>query len=338
MSRLLSRLGISASIVRLTITLLVSIIIPMFFSFATVNGQPLLNAFEQFMLGGLIFLASTLISLSIEMSEVLTLRRRECQFWDVQNEVDKLFANMRASFNKVLRESPPEENLFAQYFQGVLSEVSASIYMAATKKELRVDELTFGTTDLLLKIIGRRACDTLRLVHSLDARPNNFDFSTWARSYYQELTHLAATDKITIRRLFVFGDEADLQDPLALKLFAFHTSNKGYEYKVISRADWMAIVRGNKLPEAHSEFGVWGDMLVYSAIRSSHVHMEGAYYSLPQFIERYREVFDAGWRLGTPLSLTSQVTGKVGVAELFAAAPKAGALNPGKGGTDPVTV
>ena len=333
MSRIFS--GISTTVVKLIIPLLLSIIIPMFFSFATIGGKPLLSAFEQFMLGGLIFLASTLISVSNEVSEMLKLRRQEHQFWDVQNDVDKLFANMRASFNKVLRESSPEENLFAQYFQGVLSEVSASIYMAATKKELRVDELTFGTTDLLLKIMERRARDTLRLVHSLDARPNNFDFSTWARSYYQELTQLAAADKISVRRLFIFGDETDLESPLAQKLFAFHTGNKGYEYRVISRADWMAIVRGNKLPEAHSEFGVWGDMLAYSAIRSSPVHMEGAYYSLPQVIERYREVFDAGWRLGTTLTPTSQVSGTVGVAELFATTSKPGALNSGNASPTP---
>jgi len=317
MSRLFSHPGKLTIVARITITLLISIIIPLVSGLATNSqGVSVLNPFEQFMLGGLVFLAMTLTTVSHEISEILRLRQREHQLWEIRYPVDAMLSNMRTAFIKILGEGPLEENLFAQYFQRVLSQISDSIYQASTKQELRVDELTFGTTDLLLAIFERRACDTLRFIHALDSRPNNFDFSPWSRSYYRELTRLSALKKISIQRLFIFGSQSDLADPMAQKLFAFHATNEHHDFRIISRADWTAIVRGHNIPEGHAEFGVWGDILVYTALRSSAVHMEGSYISLPQAIARFREVFDAGWRLGTTLTDPSS-GGHVSVDDLF---------------------
>lgn len=303
---------------RIGATLVFSILVPLFTGLASDSqGKPLLTAFEQFMLGGFVFIAITLTTAAHDITEILRIRQQEQQLWEIRQPLDAMLVNMRKAFVKILGDGPYEENLFAQYFQRVVSQISESVYQASTKRELRVDELTFGTTDLLLEIFERRGRDTLRLVHMLDARPNNFDFSTWSRSYYRELTRLAAAKKITVRRLFIYGDESDTLTPLAQKLFAFHATNDGFESKMISREDWSAIVRGHNIPEGHAEFGVWGDILVYTALRSSPVHMEGSYISLPQTITRFREVYDAGWRLAAETTAIIKPSGKVTLDELF---------------------
>lgn len=285
---------------RIAVTVLVSIIIPLATGLLVdKNGNALLTPFEQFVLGALVFLTITSTTIGYEINRILEIRNREHEVAELHGTLETTLANIRASYLRITYAAASDVNLFAQYFERTLSIIADDIYHASTKGELRVDELTFGTTDLLLAIAGRKHYKMLRLVHCLDSRPNNFDFSTWARSYYQELTRLAAEEKVVIQRLFVYGEESELNDPLARRLLAFHATNKGYDYRLIQRDDWEAIVRGLKLPEAHNEFGIWGDSLIYMAIRSSLQHMEGTYTAQARTIARFKEVFDAAWRLSS---------------------------------------
>lgn len=297
-------------------TVLVSIIIPLATGFATdSSGKPLLSAFEQVMLGGLIFLAVTLTSVSYQLSEMAQIRQHDAEIWEIRSGVDAMLTNMRVAYAGILNQQPHDQNLFAQYFERSLSELSENMHRASVKQELTVDELTISATDILLRIVELRGYSVLRLVHTLDARPNNFDFSTWSKSYYQQLTKLAEKDKISIRRLFIYGRKTDLETPIAQHLFAFHANTKGYDYKVISRSDWTSIVRGHSLAEAQSEFGVWGETLAYIAHKSGPTHMEGRYITNPDWIERLGNVFDAGWRMGSTATL--QIKGPVTLDELF---------------------
>lgn len=307
-------------VVKVSVTLLLSVVIPLITDLAhDKNGNPLLSPFEQFTLGGLVFLSVTLTTAAYEINQILMTERREQEMWECRHTVDTMLTNIRFAYHNVLEARQREENLFAQYFERILSSVAGDFYQASTKGELRVDELTFGTTDLLINIMDLHGAATIRLLHCLDARPNNFDFTTWAKSYYNDLTRMAATKRATIRRLFIYSNEAEIKSSLAQRLFAFHSSNSGYDFRLIQRGDWTAIVRGLKIPDAHSEFGVWGDLLVYRAIRSSFQDMEGCFISEPQRVVRFQEVFDVGWRMGTKVE--PRTAGLVTVDDLFQGQP-----------------
>jgi hypothetical protein len=301
-------------------TLLVSIIVPLLTGYAqNKNGTPWLNTDEQFVVGCFIFFAITLTAVGYDLAEIKRLRQTEYKVWTVRNQADEWLQNIRSSFVTLLQEGGELElNLSAQYFMRIFSAVADDINEAAAKHELRVDELTFGTTDLLMKIMENRGNQVLSLVHALDARPNNFDFTTWSRTYYADLTYLAKTGKIAqVRRLFLYDQESQLQDGFAKHLFQFHATNKGYDFKVLHRTDWNNLVRGLGLHGADNEVGIWGDFLAYNAIRSSSAGMQGVYTSLPRQVQRLRELFDAGWRLGEKPQVPFGDT-PVTVSELFA--------------------
>ena len=306
-------------VARVVGTILVSIIIPLFTGFAhNKDGSPLLSNAEQFAVGCFVFLAITVTTVSYDLAELRRLRKSEHDVWQIRNQADEWLQNIRSSYVTLLHEGGPSElNLFAQYFMRIFSAVADDINEAAAKHELRVDELTFGTTDLLIKIMANRGDQILRLVHALDARPNNFDFTTWSRSYYADLTSLAKSGKIKeIQRLFIYDSEEDLNDAFAQCLFAFHESNSGYDYRSLRRSDWSNLVRGLGLHEADCEIGIWGDMLTYTAIRSSAAGMQGVYSCLPRQINRLRELFDAGWRLADRPPMPPKIV-PVTVTELF---------------------
>jgi hypothetical protein len=310
------RLGLVARVVG---TVLVAIVIPLITGLAhNKNGSDLLTPIQQFAVGCFVFVAITATVISYDLTELRKLRESEYKVWYIRNQADEWLQNIRASFVTLLHESgEPTINLFAQYFMRIFSAVADDINEAAAKHELRVDELTFGTTDLLIKIMANRGNQTLRLVHALDARPNNFDFTTWARAYYAELTQLAAHKKITeIRRLFIYSSEDELTDEFTQCLLAFHSTNVGYDFRVLHRSDWAQMGRGLGLHEADCEIGIWGDLLGYTCLRSSTVGLQGIYTCLPRQIGRLSELFDAGWRMGERPSIQGR-TAPVTVPELF---------------------
>lgn len=315
--------------VRIVFTVLVSIIIPLVTGLAhNKAGRPILTPVEQFGTGCFVFLAITLTGISFDLGQLLKLREDEHEVWSIRQQVDGYLQNIRAAYVTILNNGTVlDENLPAQYFARILSSVSDDITEAAAKNELRVDELTFGTTDLLMKVMVHRGSQSLRLVHALDARPNNFDFTTWSRSYYAELTRLVGEGKLSsVKRLFLYGEDADLTDPLAQKLIAFHRANKGYDYRVLSRADWSNLVRGFGLHYAHHEIGIWGDLLAYIALKSSSADMQGFYTFLPQQIERLGELFEAAWRLGDRRDPVDGA-GPVTVEDLFSLGSTAAAFS-----------
>lgn len=306
-------------ITRIIGAVLVSIIIPLLTGFLHgKNGSPLFTSTEQLAVGFFVFLAITMTAVSYDLAELLRLRRSEHELWQIRNEADEWLSNIRASYVTLLNESGALGlNLFAQYFMRIFSAVADDINEAAAKHELRVDELTFGTTDLLIKIMANRGDQTLRLVHALDSRPNNFDFTTWARSYYSELTSLTKEKKIKeIRRLFIYSNEEELNDGFAQTLLAFHASNPGYDFRILNRSDWSQLGRGLGLHEADCEIGIWGEMLGYTCLRSSAVGLQGIYTCLPRQIGRLGELFDAGWRLGEKPAIRVNA-GPVTVTDLF---------------------
>lgn len=315
---------------RIVGTILVSIIIPLFTGFAhNKNGNPLLTNTEQFAVGCFVFVAITLTVVSYDLAELLKIRHAEHEVWRIRNQADEWLQNIRCSYVTLLHEAgAPEVNLFAQYFMRIFASIADDINEAAAKRELRVDELTFGTTDLLMKIVANRGDQTLKLIHALDDRPNNFDFTTWSRTYYAELTKLAREKKLKeIRRLFIYSSDDELTDAFTQQLLAFHQCNPGYDFRVLHREDWNNLVRGLGLHEVDCEIGVWGELLAYTAIRSSSVGLQGVYTCLPRQIKRLEELFDAGWRLGEQPEMAGRV-GQVSVTDLFKWAGSSGGSSP----------
>jgi hypothetical protein len=306
-------------VVRIVGAILVSILIPVFVGFAhNSKGGPLFTNIEQFAIGCFVFVAITLTGVSYDLAALLRLRQSDYEVWRIRMQADEWLQNIRSSFVSLLQEGGPQQfNLFAQYFLRIFAAVADDINGAAAKNELRVDELTFGATDLLMRIMEARGDQILCLVHTLDARPNNFDFTSWSRSYYSELTSLAKSKKIAeIRRLFIYSSEDDLKDGFAQCLFAFHATNAGYDFRALPRTDWTNLVRGLGLHDVGSELGIWGEFLAYTALRSSSVGMQGVYTCLPRQIDRFRELFDAAWRLAERPAMRTDIQ-QVSVAELF---------------------
>jgi hypothetical protein len=302
-------------------TVVIAIVIPIVTGFAhDAKGAPILSSYEQIVLGVLVFLTTTAAMNAYEISKILGIRQSEQELWRLQNETDATLSNVRASLAAINAMLPLEKNFYAQYFHKVLITVADAAHQAAAQGELITDERIFGTTDILLQVMKQSDCPKLKLVHSMDNHPNEFDFTTWARNYYHQLGEMASSGKVSIRRLFIYSNAAELEQPLAQHLFAYHKTINA-EYRAIPRTDWTVIVDGHKPNMIHSDFGIWGDHLAFVTHVSSARHIDGVYTTHAKNIARLGEVFEAAWRLGTTPKSTLQKT--VTLDELFSLNPKA---------------
>jgi hypothetical protein len=302
---------------RIGATVILSILIPLITEYAVNrSGTNLFTAYESIALGIFIFLVATTTTIAFEVNRLLAIRNMQQELWIINDTVDTTLNNIRARYLNLIHDRPYNENLIAQYYYEVLDEISEKVHIASTKREVSIDQRTFGLTELLLKIVEQRGHDTIRLIEPINGETNSLNFSTWAKMYYQELTRIASENKdIVVRRLYVYKDRTDIEDQMIQRLFAFHASNDGYEFRILSQDEWIAIVKGRLLSQSQSTFGVWGDFVVYVGIRSSSSSMEGIFMDHPQQIARFRNAFDAGWKLATIPLVQADVP--VSLEELF---------------------
>lgn len=283
--------GLSAVLVSVIIPLLTGVL------FRDRKGDPVLNGFQQVEVGIFIFVVAGITSAVWDVNQLLRVERGRELEWQLREPVDTTLLSIRDCYLRILSQRTLTENLYAQYFARLLSSIDDQVYEASTKQELVVDELTFSTTDLVMKIMNQRAGQVLRLVHPLDMGPTEFDFRVWSVPYYRDLTSMAALGRIEIRRLFIYAKDDDLAHPTTVRLLDFHWRNQGHAFRIIRRSDWNDLLRGRKLPLTETDFGVWGDLFAYWFNRAGPAHIEGTYTTRPRRVEHFREVFDAAWGL-----------------------------------------
>jgi hypothetical protein len=283
------------------------------------TGVPLLSGFEQFTLGVLTFLVIEVVGISWNIHKLVRIERLTRDVIEAREPIERTLENIRASYMKILERQGLEDNLFALYFARLFSGLDDKIYEAATKQELKVDEPVVAAKDLLFGICERGGIDLLRLVHPLDAEPTNLTFKIWRMQYYRDITRLAASGRVSVRRLFICSDDSQLENPTFSRLFDFHARNPGYDYRIINKADWDALVAAHDLPSSEEDFGVWGSAYTWVQTKYSQYALAGVYSSQRRNIEIYTDMFDAAWNLAkVPAPRPGEF---VTVYELFEGAP-----------------
>ena len=261
------------------------------------KNQQIFNTFDQLMIGFAVYTVLTLTRLAWTNGQLLEIERDLERSKNLRRAIDKRLEELRDSYFTVLEKADYDKNFPAQYFTRVLDSLGDRLYSAATKEEVRVDELSFACTELVCNVIANRNDQILRLVYSLNNE--QFAFDTWSRGYYKSLVGLAAGKKVReVRRLFIYDDDPQLSKAEFIRLFHFHLRAPRFSCRLISRADWLKLEKDLRIPDGGDDFGVWGDLLVYRAVAARPDHIEGVYSAQHRTVQQYTEFFDIGWRHG----------------------------------------
>ncbi|MBO0783042.1 MAG: hypothetical protein J2P37_29860 [Ktedonobacteraceae bacterium] len=292
------------------------------------NGTPVFDVFQQIMLGFAVYTVMAVTRLSWSTAALVSIERRLESSRNLRRSIDRKLEEIRESYFAILERVDYDKNFPAQYFDRMISSLQDRLYNAATKEEVRVDELSFACTEIICTVVANRKNQTLRLVYPLSNK--DFVFDTWSRGYYRTLVQLAATKQVAeVRRLFIYDSPEDLRQVNFKRLFDFHMRAPRFDCRLVSRADWVKLQRDLRIHEGADDFGVWGDLIVYRAVAAQPDHIEGIYSAQLRTVEQYKEFFDLGWRHGkTPDPCPDTVP--MSLFELFEGTPPPAHLAPGE--------
>jgi hypothetical protein len=273
-------------------TLLASVILPLVIGVILGNK---ITAIDQFFLGVLTFVSCSIVTIAYDILLLRQQKTHEAEVDFIRDEFDVCLANIRNSYNELIKSRRIKNDLFTEYFGEAIKAFEESIYEAATKHDLFVDENHFSTISLLLATFEGRPSDIIRLVQYMEDL--SFMFDIWSRHYYRRLVGMIEDGTVReVRRLFIYTDPSEMEAPDAKRLLDFHARQPGYDYRIISKGDFQKFCRDLRLNENFADFGIYGDRYAYHTISARSDKIEGTFTSSERQVNGYIELFDNLWR------------------------------------------
>lgn len=274
--------------VRLAITLLVSVLVPVILGTRYKDDFPL---YAQVLLGLSLAMVGLLAQLLPVVLSIRETRLAEVHMQDARGEAGEIMASIRKSYDDLLLARNP---LFAVYFRRDLSRLESQLRQAAQKFELYVDQDSDTTEMMLLPFDGRDE-GVIRFVHHVE--DNGFLLDVHAREFFTAIVNGVKRRQIhEVRRLIVFGDDSHLATEDSQRLLAFHESEPHFSCKVIERTDFEKMARDSRLPSGKLDFGVYGEWYMYRSFEASPDDISGVFLSGGQELQHYTAFFDRCWR------------------------------------------
>jgi len=198
-----------------------------------------------------------------------------------------------------------EHDIFQKYFDDRATELRNAIYRAVDRDELQLSRDHVVSVDSLLELFSGRPTDVFRAVHYL--ADNDFFFDVYARQYFFRFMELVKKGRVKeVRRLLVYDNQTELDDPRSQRLMQFHAATPGFGYRAIRLVDYRSMLRDHRLEGVSRDFGVYGSAYVYCAETNQIDAPVGHWVRNQARVEQFIRCFDACWQQ----PLTTRPVGK----------------------------
>jgi len=263
-------------------------------------GIPLLaNRFKLLQTGDAILLG-LLIAIFVNSVEALThisgLRRQRAiddKAWETKSEFDKKISVIREAHDRIVTNSTSSPDLFQRYFDEIIAEVANSISTVAGRNELHLERSHVVSVDSLLSGFHGSKEDEFRGVHFL--ADNDFFFGIYAKQYFYRMNDLIRKKNIKkVRRLVIYENDAELDEPRSIALIRFHLTNPCYDVRIMKLSDFRSLLRDYRL-DVSRDFGVYGDRYVYCAVENLINNIVGYWIREPEKVQAFIRILDRCW-------------------------------------------
>lgn len=192
-----------------------------------------------------------------------------------------------------------------------MSNMAQLRWHSARYAETSIKPFRMLRANILLSSFQGRSTDIYRAVHRLS--DNDFFFADYAKEFFLRVHTLLASQKIVVvRRLLVFEDESELASSASKRIIAFHSSQAGYEARLLHAEEFATMLRVGKFP-ATIDFGIFGERRVYRAQSDRPDFVIGTWSAGKAEVQRYLGLFERCW--GMARKCTTDVP--IGVDGLF---------------------
>jgi len=253
--------------------------------------SPSFDSAATFIIGLLVFVAVTVLELTLTARRILALRREQSVIWRADDEATMHLHNILVHTRQVASAAYGKHDRYLRYFMGEIVLLESKLREAAEQKDLVVSSDEFQSPQDIEGAFRQGSRERLfRYTWPIDAAGSVFTSTGWR--YFFDLTiRMLAEETLTgVRALLILNDEDLLDSPNVQRLLTFYSTIAHTEAKVVLRRDLVAIAERNEVRKDLIDFGIYDDSLLYVT-----EHANGRFSKDEFRIRLYLRLFDTIW-------------------------------------------
>lgn len=253
--------------------------------------SPSFDAASTFIVGLLIFVAATVLELTLDARRILMLRRGQSMIWRADDDATMHLHNILLHAREVASSAYGKHDRYVKYFMSEILLLEAKLRQAVEQKDLVVSSDEFQSPEDIIGAFKQGTRDRVfRYTWPIDIGGSVFTTTGWR--YFFDLTiRMLANKTLTgVRALLVIRDPKLLDSSNLLRLLTFYSTTAGAEARVVIRHDFEVIAERNAVSKDWIDFGIYDDSLLYVTERAN-----GRFTKDDFRIGIYLRLFDTIW-------------------------------------------
>ena len=213
---------------------------------------------------------------------------------EVINKGDSLLVELQLRLREIASRGlgGPLNKVFTDYCHRSLQSTVRLAQRAAQCGELEVHDHHFDSIEIVLAAFEGCPDRTYRCVWLIEDSVTLFD-ELW-REYMRSLIPLSQkrskNQKVRVRILFVYEDDAQLVRASVKTVLDFVSNEKGFECRLMPMQDYKSRLKDSRLDESYEDFGIYGDHLLFRT--KSFEPNIGVFSDDQVIIDAYRVMYD----------------------------------------------
>jgi hypothetical protein len=253
--------------------------------------SPSFDSAATFIVGLLVFIAATVLELTLDARRIFALRRAQSVIWRADDEATSHLHNILVHMRQVASTAYGEHDRYLRYFMREIVRLESKLREAAEQLDLVVPSDEFQSREDIEGAFRQGSKKRLfRYTWPIDTEGSVFTTTGWR--YFFDLTIRMLTENALtdVRALLILSDASLLDSPNVERLLTFYSATKGVEAKVVLKSDFEAIAERNEVPRDWVDFGIYDKSLLYITEQSS-----GRFTKDKYRIELYVRLFNIIW-------------------------------------------
>jgi hypothetical protein len=253
--------------------------------------SPSFDPAATFIVGLLVFVAATVLELTLDARRILALRRKQSIIWRADDEASMHLHNVLLHARQVASAAYGPHDRYVKYFMSEITLLEMKLRDAAEQKDLVVSSDEFQSPEDIEGAFRQGSKERV-FRHTWPMNTTGSVFTTTGWRYFFDLTlRMLADGTLTgIHTLLIIGHPDLLESPNLRRLLSFYASTAGAEAKIVVRHDFEAIAERNEVPKAWADFGIYDNSLLYVT-----EHENGRFTKDDFRISLYLRLFDTIW-------------------------------------------
>lgn len=224
---------------------------------------PSFDAASTFLLGLLVFIALTLLELSINTSRLLKLRRREAVLWEIEDDISQHLYNALLKVRKVAAESYNHNDRYLRYFKDKIKELEDRLSLAADSKNLEVPIEEFQTASDIEGAFRQESPKVFSHTWPVSDGEELFTTGAWKRFFGLLVAMLDQGKLQQVRSLLIVDIESTAESANIDALLRFYARTPGMTAKIVFRVDFNSVAPATEQRSSPVDFGIYDSSLLY---------------------------------------------------------------------------